>query len=184
MHELSGCISNIAISYASGKPLLTLEVNEDARTLERMCEALKGAEKLTIKIGKHTKKRSLDANAYFHVLVNAIARKVGAGDDEIKRKLVRDYGTLARHDNGDLIGAMLPAEVDIEKIYPYTRNYKTEYRGGKEFSCYLFYKRTRELDSAEMARLIEGTIWEAKKLGIETRSREEIESLLDSWGER
>ena len=182
MHELSGCISNIAISYASGKPLLTLEVNEDARTLEKICEGLRAAEKLTIKIGKFTKKRSLDANAYFHVLVNAIARKMGASDDEIKRKMVQEYGTLARHDNGDLIGAMLPAEVDIEKIYPYTRNYKTEYRGGKEFSCYLFYKRTRELDSSEMARLIEGTIWEAKRLGLETRSREEIDSLLDSWG--
>ena len=182
MHELSGSISNIAISYASGKPLLTLEVNEDVRTLEKICEGLKAAEKLTIKIGKYTKKRSLDANAYFHVLVNAIARKMGASDDEIKRKMVQEYGTLARDDNGDLIGAMLPAEVDIEKIYPYTRNYKTEYRGGKEFSCYLFYKRTRELDSAEMARLIEGTIWEAKRLGIETRSREEIDSLLDSWG--
>lgn len=182
MHELSGCISSIAISYASGKPLLTLEVNEDGMTLQRIYEALKDAEKLTIKIGKYTKKRSLDANAYFHALVNAIARKVGAGDDEIKRNLVREYGTLARHDNGDLIGAMLPAEVDIEKIYPYTRNYKTEYRSGKAFSCYLFYKRTRELNSKEMAHLIEGTIWEAKKLGIETRSREEIDSLLDSWG--
>lgn len=181
MHELTGKISNVSFDYVSGKPMVTFEMNERQSALD-MVDALKGFDKLTLRVGKFKKKRSLDANAYFHLLVNKIARNMLVSDDEVKQRLVKSYGTLARDENGDLIGAMLPAGVDVDRFYPYTRNYKTEYRGGKEFSCYLFYKRTRELNSAEMAHLIEGTIWEAKRLGIETRSKEEIDSLLDSWG--
>ena len=181
MHELSGRISNIALSYATGKPLLTLEVNEDKVALQNMYEELKTADKLTVKIAKYKNKRSLDANAYFHLLVNKIAAKMNLSDDEVKRNLVKSYGTLARDENGDLIGAMLPAGVDVDRFYPYTRNYKTEYRDGKEFHCYLFYERTRDLDTAQMSRLIEGTVQEAKNLGIEVKSQEEIDSLLGAW---
>lgn len=181
MVELSGSVSNIAISYATGKPLLTLEVNEDRRTLMQMFDELKAAEKLSIKIGKYKQKRSLDANAYFHLLVNKIAAKLNSSDDEVKRNLVKSYGTLARDGNGDLIGAMLPAGVDVDRFYPYTRNYKTEYRDGREYNCYLFYERTRDLNTAQMSHLIEGTVAEAKSLGIEVKPKEEIESLLRQW---
>ena len=181
MHELTGKLAYMVGFTANGNPIITLELNEKTPAL-KMVDELHNEEKLTIRIGKFKQKRSLDANAYFHVLVNLIARNQNLSDDEVKRRLVKDYGTLARDDNGELIGAMLPADADIDRFYPYTRNYKTEYRDGREYSCYLFYKRTRELTSAEMAKLIEGTINEAHQLGIETRSPEEINSLLGAWG--
>lgn len=182
MHDLTGRIANIAVSYVTGKPILTLEVDEDKETLLHIFEGLKAAEKLTIKLGKYRKKRSLDANAYFHLLVNKIAAKLKTSDEEVKRNLVCSYGVLARDENGELIGAMLPAGVDVERFYPYTRNYKTVYQNGKEYNCYLFYERTRDLNTADMARLIEGTISEAKSLGIETKCQEEVDSLLRQWG--
>ena len=181
MREFTGKLNNIAIEYGTGKPSIYIQVDEDAETLFQVCAELMKLDKLSIKIGKYTKKRSLDANAYFHVLVNEIAKKLNTSDDEVKRMLVKRYGTLARDDNGDIVGAMLPAGTDVDRFYPYTRSYKTEYRDGKEYTCYLFYERTRYLDNAQMSHLIEGAVSEAKELGIEVKPKEEIESLLKSW---
>ena len=125
--------------------------------------------------------RSKDANAYFHVLVNKIAEAQGLGNDEVKRSLVVEYGTLARDDDGQLIGAMLPAGADIDQFYPYTRLYKTMEMEGREYECYLFYKRTRTLDSKEMARLIDGTIYVARELGIDTDTPEQIARYKEEW---
>ena len=125
--------------------------------------------------------RSKDANAYFHVLVNKIAEAQGLGNDEVKRRLVVEYGALARDDSGQLLGALLPAGADISQFYPYTRCYKTEEVGGKMVDCYLFYKQTRNLDSKEMARLIDGTIYEARCLGIDTDTPEQIARLKEEW---
>lgn len=180
MYELTGKISGVSIDYLTGKPMVTLTLNE-VEPAREMIDALKGQDKLTIKIGKFRKKRSHDANAYFHALVNKIAPKVGMSDDEAKRWLVKRYGTLAKDENGDLIGAMLPASVDVDKFYPYTRDYKTEWRDGKEYTCYLFYERTRDLDTAQMSHLIQGTVDEAKCLGIEVKPEAEINSLLAQW---
>lgn len=125
--------------------------------------------------------RSKDANAYFHVLVNKIAEAQGLGDDEVKRSLVVEYGALARDEDGQLIGAMLPAGADIDQFYPYTRMYKTMELEGREYECYLFYKRTHTLDTKEMARLIDGTIYVARELGIDTDTPEQIARYKEGW---
>lgn len=125
--------------------------------------------------------RSKDANAYFHVLVNKIAEAQGLGDDEVKRRLVVEYGALARDDDGQLIGAMLPAGADIDQFYPYTRMYKTMELEGREYECYLFYKRTHTLDTKEMARLIDGAIYVARELGIDTDTPEQIARYKEGW---
>lgn len=180
MYELTGKITGVSFSW-SGNPLITFELNERKNALD-MVDALSCHEKLTVNVAQHKEKRSLDANKYFHLLVNKIAAKVKSSDDEVKRNLVCRYGPLARDENGELIGAMIPVGQDISSFYPYTRCYKTEIYGGKECNCYLFYKRTRDMDKSEFSRLIDGTVSEAMELGIETKSREEIDSLLNSWG--
>lgn len=177
MFELTGRILSVSFDYQTGKPIITFEINEKQAAL-KMVDGLKRFGKLAIKVAQFRQKRSRDANAYFHLLVNKIAEATDQSDDAVKRDLVTSYGTLARDENGDLIGAMFPASVDPDRFYPYTRSYKTEYRDGKAYTCYLFYERTRYLDTAQMAHLIEGTVAEAKALGIETKPKEELESLL------
>ena len=127
-------------------------------------------------------KRSLDSNAYFHVLVGKIAENQGLANDEVKKQLVLDYGTLAVDDEENTIGFKLPETVDPDMLYPYTKQFDERMENGKLFICYLVYKRTRTLDSKEMARLIEGTVYEAKNLGIETLSPAEIERMNAAWG--
>ena len=151
------------------KQRITIELDSDFR---EGFDALKGAD-LEIKIKKWRRKRSLDANAYFHVLVNEIAMAKGLPDDEVKRALVVDYGTVARDDDGMVIGFKLPASVSVDDIYPYTKLYKQVEENGRLFNCYLVYKRSSAMDSKEMSHLIDGTVSEAKELGIDTDTPEQ-----------
>ena len=68
-----------------GKQRVTLEINGDFR---ETWDKLHLEQVLDIEIKKHREKRSLSANAYFHVLVNKIAAETGESDDEVKRRLV------------------------------------------------------------------------------------------------
>lgn len=147
---------------------VTIELDSDFR---EGYEALKEAD-LEISIKKWRKKRSKDANAYFHVLVNAIAEARGVSDDEVKRSLVVSYGTLARDKDNQIVGFKLPAGVDADKIYPYTRMYKQVQENGKLFNCYLLYKHSSDMDTKEMAHLIDGAVTEAQELGIDTDTPE------------
>lgn len=151
------------------KQRITIEIDSDFR---EGFDALKEAD-IEITVKKWRKKRSNDANAYFHVLVTAIAEARGVSNDEIKRMLVVDYGTFARDEDNQIIGFKLPLGVDVSRIYPYTKLFKQVEENGKLFNCYLVYKRSSEMDTKEMARLIDGAIQEAKELGIDTDTPEE-----------
>ena len=96
------------------------------------------------------------------------------GDDEVKRSLAVEYGALAKDENGNALGAMLPASADMDAFYPYYRLYKTMTMEGRDYNCYLLYKRTHTLDTKEMARLIDGAIYVAKSLGIDTDTPDQI----------
>ncbi len=165
---MKGRLIDFSIGY-NRKQRITIEIESDFR---EGYDALKEAE-LEISIKKWRQKRSKDANAYFHVLVNAIAEARGLPDDEVKRTLVVDYGTLARDDDGKIIGFKLPKNVDAGCIYPYTKLYRTIEENGKIFNCYLVYKHSSDMDTKEMARLIDGAIEVAKELGIDTDTPEE-----------
>ena len=138
--------------------------------------------KYVAEIKKFRKKRSLDANAYFHVLCDKIAEKQNLGLDEVKTNLVCEYGTVDRDEEGAKIGFKLPSSVDVRKIYKYVKCFDTRIENGKEFNCYIVFKRTRDLNSKEMSRLIEGTVYEAKNLGIETLTPEELARMSMKWG--
>lgn len=160
---MRGRILDYSLSFG-GKQRITLELDTDF--LEGY-DALRNVP-VEISIQKWRAKRSKDANAYFHVLVNQIAVARGLSDDEVKRDLIVDYGTIARDDHGDKIGFKLPASVDVDDIYPYTRMYKEVEENGKSFKCYLVYKRSSDMDTKEMAHLIDGAITVAQELNIDT----------------
>ena len=123
------------------------------------------------------KRRSLDANAYFHVLVDKIAKAVGKSADEVKINLNLDYGTIARDEEGQIAGFKALKKIPITRYFKYAKPTGEVIENGKVFVKYLIYKETHTLDSAEMATLIDGAIEEAKQLGIETLTPAELETL-------
>ena len=136
---------------------------------------------LAIECKEYRKKRSLDANAYFHVLVSKIAEAMNLGEDETKVKMVLEYGSIMRDENGDKVGFKLPASVNVSSIYKYAKWFDERIEDGHKFNCYIIYEHTHKLDSKQMARLIDGTIYEAKELNIETMTPAEIAELKSRW---
>lgn len=132
---------------------------------------------ISVEIKRWREPRSKDANAYFHVLVNKIAEAQSLGNDEVKRQLVLEYGALATDDTGSVLGAMIPSNASLDDFYPYAKWYKSMVVNDREYDCYLFFKRTHTLDSKEMARLIDGTIYVAKGLGLETMTPDQLARL-------
>lgn len=142
----------------SGKQRITIEVDIDfSEGFDNLC---KGDINLTIK--KWRNLRSLDSNAYFHALASQIAEALGQTLEEVKRSLAVDYGTVGTY-------VQIPAEADISKFYPYYQLVKeTTNEKGNLIHTYALYKHTSDMEVDEFARLLDGTILEAKALGIDT----------------
>lgn len=123
-------------------------------------------EAMTVKITKLRKRRSLDANAYHWLLVNKIAAVLNSSDDLIHYQLMQRYGSFLLDEDGNPVIVTVSGEVDMQEANVYARPLS---RGH-----YALIKPSRDYDSKEMSRLIEGTVDEAKALGIETLTPAEL----------
>jgi hypothetical protein len=133
-----------------------------------------------IQVEKWSEKRSLQANAYFHVLANLIAKETKSSMDDVKRMLVLQYGTPARGKDGKYAAVKVPKNTNIEDFYPYYKHIGTDENG---LDMYIFFKRTSELNKDEMSRLIDGTVDEAKALNIETLPPDELARMMNRYKE-
>lgn len=158
---------------AKGEQHITVTVTSD---FTQSFDNLKDCD-ISVEIKRWREPRSKNANAYFHVLVNKIAEAQSLGNDEVKKMMVLEYGTLATDETGSVLGAMIPSNASLDDFYPYAKWYKSMEVNDREYDCYLFYKQTHTLDSKEMARLIDGTIYVAKGLGLETMTPDQLARL-------
>ena len=181
-------VNNIRLQYTEDTTELVLSLCIPRKTaqdyVQQLKEVLGKGKHLQVEIKQYRKHRSLDANAYFHVLARKIAEALNISEEESKVNLVLDYGAAMEDAEGGKVGFKLPASVDVSSIYKYAKWFDTRVEGGKEFNCYIVYKHTHEYDTKEMARLIDGAVYECQVLGIETKPDEEIKSLIESWGRK
>ena len=155
-----------------------VHVSEEAvGTAKMLCDKFKD-EFVEIQVEKWSDKRSLQANAYFHVLVNKLSEAMKSSMDDVKKMLVSEYGTLARGKDGKYMAVKVPSNTDIQKIYPYVKYIGEDENG---LDMYLFFKRTSDLNKDEMNQLISGTVYEAKQLNIETLTPAELEQMMNRW---
>ena len=117
---MTGRLVDMAFTL-NGKQRVTLEINGDFREI---WDRLHQEPVLDVEIKKHREKRSLSANAYFHVLCNKISAETGESEDAVKRRLVVSYGALARDKDGKPVGLKLPPTVDPSDFYPMSGSMK------------------------------------------------------------
>ncbi len=159
----------------------SFHVNGDSlEAMKRLVDELKDAD-IGVDIDKWRNKRSLSANAYFHALCDKLAKAMKTSADEMKALLVMKYGTIGRASDGKLSAVKVPDTVDIDEYYPYTRLFGKSEQDGVTFNHYFLLKRTHTLDTAEMARLIDGTISDCKEQGIETLPPDEVERMMVTY---
>lgn len=117
----------------------------------------------------YAKKRSLTANAYFWVLINEIANVTKLSKDEIHLQMLKEYG------QNEVFS--IRSDIDVSRYLKYYEEIGKGKVNGKEFTHYRVFKGSSEMDSREMAILIDGVVQEAEQLGIPTLTPAEIARL-------
>lgn len=123
---------------------------------------------------EHKQKRSLDANAYYWVLVNKIAEALNQTKDFIHLCMLKSYS--------ETYSLLLPAEMNISGLIKYYEEESTIKKGDKLFKSYKAYLPSSEMNSKQMSVLIDGVVSEAKELEIETMTPDELARLKANWG--
>lgn len=179
--ETTGRVKDVSRDYKTGKIILSLQIDSNgSEELEKICNM----DKLSVKLARYSEKRSLNANAYFHVLLNRIAEILELPMTEVKNQLIRDYGTF------EVIEGQIPTFLQRAKYETKVLNWEgihvkpigREWKDGEEWVRFAWMRGSHTYNTQEMNRLISGTVEEAKQLGIETLPPAEIERMIERWG--
>lgn len=167
--------------YSQGWVLSVKVAAESVGTAKRIVDELSQKE-IRISARQWKEHRSLSANAYFHVLIGKIAKAVNVSEDEVKREMVLSYGTQARDGDGEPIWINLPENVKPESFgVKYAKWFNDTEVRGKTHRCFIVFQETHLYDTKQFSRLLDGTIHEAKQLGIETITPAELKRMMEAY---
>lgn len=124
-------------------------------------------------IKEYKQKRSLNANAYAWKLITEIGNIMNLSKEEVYLKMLENYG------QSEMISIV--SDVDITGYFKYYKLAGNSELNGKVFNHYIIYKGTSEYNTKEMSIFIDGVVQEAKQLGIETKTPEQLEELKRLW---
>lgn len=167
MLEAKVRIKDITRDYISGNIKTTLEFVDGIKP-----DALNFRGDVRVVMKDWREKRSLDANGYYWLLLSAMAEVLDTSKEELHEEMLRRYGKPYEDEEGYVV-ATLPAHVDINKVEGHWKRFESN---GK-FTAYIMLKGTSQYDTKEMSYLLERIVEEAKDLGIETMTPDEIERL-------
>lgn len=186
--KFTGFLKEPIIDYITGKITILFEPCEDFR---EAYEYLKGCGKLTLEIKKYKAKRSLDANAYYWVLLTKFAKVIGLSNAEAHNMLLCGYGQPEIFDR-KCVYMTIPDTEESEKKVKNSSEYHlqptSQVREGNDGVMYRTYKLLRgssTYNTEEMARLISGLIEQCKEAGIpdaEIASPNEKRILKERYG--
>ena len=174
--EVKGEITDVSFD-ARGRQRITFTLEHRADVSELMGKILR----LTAKVWR--RRRSLNANAYFHTLVGKIAEKTSQSVTEVHNQLIADYGRPEIIHEA-LVPIILRDTIDwrrLEGMHLRPTGKRKVLDDGKLYQVYMLMRGSHTYDTKEMSRLIEGTIWEAEGIGIETITPLEKERMLQLW---
>lgn len=162
------------------KQRVTVEVDEDFR---EQFDKLKDCA-LDIKIKKASKKRGLDANAYYWKLVGELAKHESISSPRCHNLMLRRYGALEEFD-GKAVYIVLPDTDEAEKKADESETYHLkptsqvkEGKDGKLYRTWMLLKGSSGFNTAEMSRLISGLRDECRQVGIPYETPDEIARIV------
>lgn len=133
----------------------------------------------TVTLGPKRRKRSLDANAYLWVLCDQIAKSIRSTKEEVYRAAIKRVGVV------DVIPMREDAAAEWCRRWR-SRGIgwvvETADAGLDGWVEVLAYWGSSTYSAAEMTRLLDDVIEEAKGLGIETATPEQLALMREEWG--
>lgn len=163
------------LPLGSSKGRLTIDVLGDFR--EQADKVKDGFIDLTVK--KWREKRSLDANAYAWVLIDRLAEELGLPKPDVYKHAIRSIGGVSE--------TVCVMDKAVDKLCEaWAKNglgWHSERVPSKIDGCtnVILYYGSSTYDTRQMSALINSLVDECERFGIETKSPEEIESLLRSF---
>lgn len=175
-----------------------LRIDVDSRRMEMTVQCdrddiggewddLRKNERLVFSVKEYKRKRSLDANAYYWVLVTKLAKVLNLSKPHLHNLLLRRYGQPEIVD-GQMVFLVLPDsesgtrkadEAETYHIRP-TSQVKTGV-DGKMYRTYVMLRGSSTYNTAEMSELIDGLVSECKEQGIETLPEEELKRMMQMY---
>lgn len=126
-------------------------------------------------ISKYRKKRTMNMNAYFWVLVGELAKVLRTTPEELHTEIVNNHRILWLDDDGEPLQIVLKSEVDPSVTKMYWALYRTSSDG--KWKSWLRIKGTSDMDTQEMSIVLDDLIEECKAQGIETATPDELERI-------
>lgn len=184
--NLTGKLHSVAFSV-DGKPLVSFEINEGQPAL-KAAQKYKECPKINIKLSEHKDGRSLNANAYYWVLLTKLSTALKISMSFCHNIMLRRYGVIETVDDTPVY-LLFPdtddAQMKIDEAETYhvkpTSNVRTG-KDGKLYRTYMMLKGSSQYDTAEMAALISGLRDECINVGIPVETPDEIAKLLSLIG--
>jgi hypothetical protein len=178
MATLTGKISSVAFTE-SGRPLVTFEMYESLPAM-KMAQKYKDGTKVSLKVTKHSDKRSLDANAYYWQLLTKLAAVQKISNNYCHNLMLSRYGVPEEID-GKPMYIVIPDTEEADRRAEESETYHikptSNVREGKDgvmYRTYMLLKGSSQMDTAEFSRVISGLVDECKQCGIETLSPAEL----------
>jgi len=142
-------------------------------------EGLREGKTYDVEIKEHRERRSLDSNAYAWVLIGKLSEAVNLPPDEIYRHYIRDIGG-----NYDVVCVRSEAAETFRKAWEANGiGWQTDVMPSKIAGCTnvrCFYGSST-YDAKQMSRLIDLVVQDAKSVGIETKTPQELEEMMAGW---
>lgn len=124
-------------------------------------------------------KRSNDANSLCWVLLDKLSEALGVSKEELYRRYIKEIG-----------GVSSIVAVQNKAVDRFRREWESKGIGWqtdtipiKTPNCtgVIVYYGSSTFDTKQMSRLIDSIVQDCQSIGIETKSEEEINSLLSEW---
>lgn len=167
--EVTGKFESASLTLEGGLRI-TFQIADKAKALKEV-EKIKDVEELKITANPLRKKRSLDANAYFWVLCDQIAKQLSTDKWTIYLLQLSKYGVFAD---------MQIAKPALDMLRRQFRYIETLQEDQERYTVRCYFGSST-YNTKEMNDLINGTISEAESLGIDTITPKEKEQMLAIW---
>ena len=178
--EIAGRFEGFTTDYKGIHHItFTAEYKPEPETLQNLVDS----GRLRITAVQYREKRSLDANAYFHVLSDKLRKALGMSFASCKNYLLTHEGGQIEYLDGEpvYIETPIPPEKMRENEFLHCQYDSLDVRGDKVIYRYIIYRGSHTFNTAEMSRLIDVTIQECKQQGIETLPPDKIEEMMRIW---
>lgn len=170
--ETKARLKDINRNFLTGETTFTFSTQA-----ERVAEELEKMKDVDIRVRavKYRKKRSLSANALFWACCGRIAIAIESDKWTVYLSMLRKYGRYTYICcQPHMVEAVKQQWRECEVWNSITIN-------GKPAVQMLCYFGSSSYDTAEMSRLIDGTISEMKELGLDLPMPQDVKTALEQW---